>query len=78
MNREAAGADRLEPGLAHRHPILFAELLDLDRATAEAGQKRDVVGGRMMLEIGMDQPIVRLGQVGLIGDQHRRVRDTGE
>ena len=28
VDEEAPGADRLEPGLAHRHPIILAEMLD--------------------------------------------------
>ena len=35
---EAAGADRLQPGLAHRHPVGFAQLLDLGLAAAQPAQ----------------------------------------
>ena len=34
---EAAGADRLQPGLAHRHPVGLAELLDARRRRGRGG-----------------------------------------
>ena len=35
-------------------------------------------GGRLVLEIGMDQPVVGLRRVGLVGDQHRRASPSRE
>ena len=71
VDGEAAGADRLKPRLAHRHPIGFAKLLEPGRAVAERGHRADLIGGRRMLEIGMDQPVVGPGFIGFVGDQHR-------
>ena len=73
VNGKAAGADRLQPGLAHRHPILLTELVDLRRPAAEAGQQRDLIIARMVLEISVDEPIVGFARLRLVSDQHGRV-----
>jgi hypothetical protein len=73
VDMEPSGADRLKARLAHRHPILLAELLDLRRARAEDSQDRHLLTVRVMVEIGMDQPFVGLGGIGLVGDEHRRI-----
>ena len=73
VDREAAGTDRLKTGLAHRHPILFAELLDLGRSRTEPRQDHDLLADRMMIEISVDHPLVRLCFVRLVGDEHRRI-----
>ena len=77
VDEEAAGTDRLEPGLAHRHPVGLAELLDLRSAAAQPGDLGQILGGRLMIEIGMDQPLVGPRLVGLVGDQHRRIGRLG-
>jgi len=71
VDEEAAGADRLQPRLAHGHPIVLAELFDLRRAAAEAGERGQHFGRRLMVEICVEQPFVGPGGVGLVGDQHR-------
>ena len=78
VDEEAAGADRLQPGLAHRHPVRLAELLDARIAAAEPGSVGDRLGGRLVIEIGMDQPFVGLRLVGLVGHQHRWIGAVGE
>ena len=42
-------------------------------AAAEPASAAQLVGRRLMVEIGVDQPLVGPGRVGLVGDQHRRV-----
>ena len=60
VDEEAPGADRLEPGLAHRHPIVLAELLDLGRgAGGEAGERGELVArSAASVEISVDPPVV--------------------
>ena len=70
---EAAGADRLQPGLAHRHPIGLAELLDPAARRRRGAQGRELLRRRLVVEIGVDQPVVGLGSVRLVGDEHRRI-----
>ena len=70
---EAVGAERLEPGLAHRHPIVFAERLQFRHTAAEAGQLVQICVSRRMIEISVDQPVVGPRRVRLVGDQHRRI-----
>src|SRR5207342_2638036 len=65
VNGEAARADRLQPRLAHRHPIVLSQLLEARRPVAEVGQGRNLMPGRFMLEIGVKKPLVGLGLVGL-------------
>ena len=72
MDVEAAGADRLEPGLAHRHPVGLAELFDVPLAGAKRAQRGQVLRRWRVIEIGVDQPVVGPGLVGLVRDQHRR------
>ena len=78
MDGEATGADRLQPRLAHRHPVLLAELLDPRRAAAQAAQQCDLLACRLMVEISMDQPIVGLRLIGLVGDEDGRIVAVGE
>ena len=73
VDGEAAGADRLQPGLAHRHPIGLAKLLDLGPPPPRLRQQVQLLRCRLVLEISVDQPVVGLGFVGLVGDQHRRL-----
>ena len=42
VDEEAAGADRLQARLAHRHPVGFGEAFDLRLAGAETAQRRRV------------------------------------
>ena len=73
VDEEAAGADRLEALLAHRHPIVLAEAVDLRRVPArQPRQHFQFVERRLALEISVEPPVVGLGRVGLVGDQHRR------
>jgi ribosomal protein L11 methyltransferase len=69
----APGADRLEPGLAHRHPIILAQLLDCrGRAGGQRGERGKVGGGRLVGEISVDPPVVGGVGIGLVGDDYRR------
>jgi hypothetical protein len=72
VDEEAAGADRLQPGLAAGHPILVGELLDPARRSPSRPAP-PVRPRRLLLEIGVDQPVVGAMLVGLVGDEHRRV-----
>ena len=48
VDEEAPGADRLEPGLAHRHPIVLAEVVDFGRRVGgERGQRGEIVARRL-------------------------------
>jgi len=64
VDEEAAGSDRFEPGLAHRHPIILAEMLNLGLRP-----------GGVAMSIGIDWilgPVVDLDDGpagGVIGDR---------
>src|SRR4029453_12342665 len=51
VQEKEAGPDRLQPRLAHRHPIVLAELLELGLAAAEAGERFQYFGRRLLVEI---------------------------
>ena len=73
VDEEAAGADRLQPGLAHGHPVGLAELFEDWRAAAETCEHRDVVQRRVTIEVSVDQPVIGFGRVRFIRDQHGRI-----
>src|SRR5438477_6998662 len=75
---KAPGADRLEARLAHRHPVRFAELLEPRLAVAKAGKAAQLLRLGLMVEIGVDQPVVRLRRVGLVGNEDRRALRSGK
>ena len=78
MDVEAPGADRLQSGLAHRHPVGLAELLDLRFAASKRGNGLQLGGSRLVVEIGVDQPFVRLRRIRLVGDKPARLFFKGE
>src|SRR5439155_21618154 len=68
----APGADGLQSRLAHRHPVVIAELLDHRRTVPEPRQRRDVLAGGPMVEVRVDQPVVWSIRVWFVSDDHRR------
>ncbi len=80
VNEEPAGADRFEPGLAQRHPVgrilePFEHGIAVDR---ERFEDAHFLPAGLAVEISVDAPIVRLGLVGFLGDDDRRVEMIGE
>ena len=78
VDEEAAGADRLEPRLAERHPVALLDLLDDRRrrrrrsatSAREQGEHRRV---RLFGEIGVEPPFVAASLASAsLGHQHRR------
>ena len=47
-------------------------------AAAQPGDLGHVLGGRLMIEIGVDQPLVGPRFVGFVGDQYRRIGRLGK
>ena len=73
VNEKAPGADRLEPGLAHRNPIILAQMLDIRLCPGgEPPEQHQLLSGRLIGEISMDPPVVGRVGIRLVGDQHRR------
>ena len=73
VDEKAAGADRLQALLALRYPIgRVLEMLDLGFTGAERPQLRKLFVGRLVIEISVDHPGIRLRLVRLIGDDDRR------
>ena len=72
VDEEAAGADRLQSGLAHRHPVRLAELLDVGAPLpSRAGRPSPRRSVRVRNKRGSASRRARL--VGLVGNQHRRI-----
>lgn len=73
VNIKAASADRLQSRLAHGDPIGFLKMFDVRFSSAQRAQDVEFHVIRMLVEIGVDHPFVRLGWVRLICDQHRLI-----
>ena len=73
MDKEATGADRLQALLAPGHPVRrILEMLDLGLADSEATKFGQLVIVRLVVEIGVKNPLVGLRFVRLVGNDDRR------